>query len=419
MSHYIRRWTESEYELAATVFKAIIFSGVRQCGKTTLMQAVLPKDSAYVTLDSVQERAAAQEAPEGFLMRFRRHDCLAIDEVQKAPGLFQEIKAFADASPILRHFLLSGSSNYKALPTVHESMAGRLGEVRIRPLTEGEIQGNAPNFITRLLEGNFSKDFAYDECNKDLILQKAIRGGFPHLLEFTERQRNYWFDAYVDALVKKDFLELGDFRKPRSVDALLKLCAANSAHPFNLSQAASALELNRLTLTNYMDALQTMFLIDRIPAWQPRVADRVGKASKLVLCDTGLMSFLSGINASSLLSAPQDKAKTDLIGNLIETWVYQQLAPITDLGREWRLFHFRNAAGKEIDYVLENRCGDLICIEVKASESAKSDHFKDLRWFRKQFGPERKITSVVLYCGRKVFLLSENEVALPMAYLWD
>ena len=415
---YIRRWAEEEFALATTVFKAVIFSGVRQCGKTTLMKHGLPTDSVLLTLDDPDVWQTAQDSAMGFLLRYRNKACVAVDEVQKAPALFHAIKAVVDTRPAKGQFLLSGSSNYKTMPAIHESMAGRLGEVRLRPLTEGEIQGNPPRLIDRLWNGDFGEDASYEECNKALVLQKALQGGYPELLGFSARQRSYWFDAYVDASVKKDFLELAQFRKPELMLKLLRLCGAGSSRMVNVAEAASVLETSRPTVNEYMAALQTMYLIDKIPAWQPRMEDRTLSSPKLVVCDSGLMSYLTGIENADALKLMDSKATTDLVGKLIETWVYQQLAPLTDIGRDWNLYHYRNQRGKEIDFILEHRNGDMICFEVKASEGVKTDHFKNLRWFREQYGKDRRMKTVVLYCGWTIHQYSEDEYALPMAWLW-
>lgn len=121
------------------------------------MKESLPQDAVYVSLDKENFRQAAEEAPGGFLQQYRGRSCLAIDEVQKVPVLFHEIKAFADESPALRQYLLSGSSNYKTMPTIHESMAGRLGEVRLRPMTEGEIQGARLDLLSECTKLSFLK----------------------------------------------------------------------------------------------------------------------------------------------------------------------------------------------------------------------------------------------------------------------
>ena len=128
-----------------------------------------------------------------------------------------------------------------------------------------------------------------------------------------------------------------------------------------------------------------------MPAWMSRESDKVLSKSKLLMCDTGLMSFLAGIGSKE---------------------------PLADVRREWKIYHYRNARGREIDFLLENMAGDLICFEVKTSEGTKSDHFKNLRWFREQYGEKRRIKTVVLYCGIEDCQYSENEWALPMAYLW-
>ena len=414
----IKRWAEGEYDIAKSIFKSIIFSGVRQCGKTTLMKESMPAGTAYVSMDNVALMQQATEAPGMFLMRYRTKPCIAIDEVQKVPDLFHEIKRFSDEKEGFCQFLLSGSSDYRAMPTVHESMAGRLGEVRLRPLTEGEIQGNPPRLLQRLAENNFGETVEFEECNKEVILQKAIAGGFPVPLRAESVQRRYWYDDYVNALVKKDFLAIADFKKPNILRKLLQLCAVNSSRSVNVSEAAAALGVSRPTLMQYMATLETMYLVNQVPAWMPRESDKVLSKSKLLMCDTGLMSFLAGIGSKEPLAVLEDKNKTDLVGNLIETWVCQQLMPLADVGREWKIYHYRNARGREIDFLLENMAGDLICFEVKTSEGTKSDHFKNLRWFREQYGEKRRIKTVVLYCGIEACQYSENEWALPMAYLW-
>ncbi len=209
---YIVRWTEAQYNLAQTVFKVLIFSGARQCGKTTLMKRVLPEEGAFVSLDEVSNRLFAINEPNGFLKEYAKYSCLAIDEVQKAPVLFSEIKAFVDRKQSLRQYLLSGSSNYKTMASVSESMAGRLGEIRLRTLTEGEIQGKKPTFIHRILEKNFSLDMDKETCSREAILQKAIRGGFPDVLNNNDKQRALWFETYVDSLVNKDLKHFGLIR---------------------------------------------------------------------------------------------------------------------------------------------------------------------------------------------------------------
>lgn len=411
---YLSRWAESEYELAQTVFKAIIFSGVRQCGKTTLMQKVMPKNSAFLSMDTDAFLKVAEDSPSGLLMRYKDKACIAIDEVQKAPALFPAIKTLINQRPNKKQVLLSGSANYLTLPSVHESMAGRLGQVRLRPLTEGEIQGKPPRFIERLFKDDFNEAITFEDCNKELIVKKALLGGFPDVLNFDDAQRNFWYDAYKENSAQKDVIRLLQIRKPEVFQKLLELCASQSSHPVNITDLSSRIKVSRPTLYEYLAALETMYLTERVPLW----SEGKGGKPKLMFCDSGFMGYLDDIGQASAALALESKGATDKIGNLVETWVYEQLAPLTDLRREWHLFYYRNRDGKEIDFILENRKKDLIAIEVKASEGFKSEHIKNLRWFKEHYGANRRIKSVLLYCGWETLLLSEDEYVLPMAYLW-
>ena len=285
-------------------------------------------------------------------------------------------------------------------------------------MIEGEIQGRPPRFVERVHKAEFSETITVADCSKRVILEKALRGGFPDVLHLEGEQRDYWFEAYVGSLVMRDLLELGDFRKPQYLRMLLEQCAASSSRMVNVSSLSAAMEVNRPTVLQYLFALRTMFLAEMLPAWQNKIIKRVATTPKLMLCDSGLMAYLTNLGSVDLALGVEDKARTDLVGNLIETWVFQQLVPITDLGRKWKLCHFRNTSGKEIDFILESCDGELICLEVKASEGVKAEHFKNLRWFKEQFGKERRIWSIVLYMGQDVLRYGENEYALPMAYLW-
>lgn len=160
---------------------------------------------------------------------------------------------------------------------------------------------------------------------------------------------------------------MGDFRKPQYLRMLLEQCAASSSRMVNVSSLSAAMEVNRPTVLQYLFALQTMFLAEKLPAWQNKIIKRVATTPKLMLCDSGLMAYLTNLGSVDLALGVEDKARTDLVGNLIKTWVFQQLVPIADLGRKWKLCHFRNTSGKELDFILESRDGELICLELNNS----------------------------------------------------
>ncbi len=235
-------------------------------------------------------------------------------------------------------------------------------------------------------------------------------------MEYTDAQRNFWYDAYKENSAQKYVIRLLQIRKPEVFQKLLELCAQQSSRRINIMDLSSRLEVSRPTLYDYLAALETMYLIERVPFWsEKKVANFL---PKMMFCDSGFMGYLGDFSEASAALSLESKEATDKIGNLIETWVYEQLAPLTDLGREWHLFYYRNRDGKEVDFILENREKDLIAIEVKASEGFKSEHLKNLRWFKEHYGSNRRIKSVLLYCGWETLLLAKDEYVLPMAYLW-
>ena len=141
-----KRWASASVKEALEVFRVVFVSGVRQCGKTTLTKQLALPDSELRSLDDSAMKKVAIEDPAGFVKRKRRGP-LVIDEVQKAPSLLPEIKLVVDENTAKGQYLVTGSANIKTLPTVTESLAGRMGTVRLRPLAHGEIAGNSPMFL--------------------------------------------------------------------------------------------------------------------------------------------------------------------------------------------------------------------------------------------------------------------------------
>lgn len=404
------RLAQSDYRLAERIFKAVAVTGVRGCGKSTFVRGLLPADAAIVSLECEAVRRELDASPCGFLEQ-NRGRCLAFDEVQRIPKLFDAMKAFADESPETRQYVLTASANFRSMSSVRESMAGRLGEVRLRTLTETEIQGRNSCFVDRILAGNFDESLMSSDCSLEVILQKAYRGGFPEALGLEKAQRSQWFEVYVNNLALYELPQLGEYRKPQYLRLLLEQSAARSGRPLNVSAMSAAMQVNRPTVMQYLNALETFFLVDIIPVWRGPIWKKpalkhAARTSKLMLCDSGLAAwFLGG----------DDRERLETV---IQTWIYQQLVTMADIGKRWKLSYWRDAWGRQIDFVLENREGDLICLVVRPEESVLDADFADLRHFREQVGKDFRVWSIVLYAGREVKCYGEGEIALPMAYLW-
>ena len=420
---YLHRLVEEEFRLTAQTMRIVLVSGPRQCGKTTLLKAMLRPGDLFLSFDDEATREAAASDPVAFFRPYlKKYQRIAIDEVQKVPTLFAGMKMIVDEEPIPGRFLISGSSNYQALPGVNESLAGRLGEVRLKTMTASEIAGtDKANLIERWVDADWGQPiYSIQECSKDVVLEKALSGGYPEICLKDSRSRKIWFENYIDRLLEHDLKEIGQFEKTEALRKLLSLLSSQSSRTTSVNELSKAVNLQGTTLNRYLGALKTMYLIDEVPAWSKKTLVRLAKSPNRYISDSGLMSALLGHSELRTLNAwvmRTGKVGTDFIGNLVETWVFNQLSPIARASGGWKIFHLRLSQRQEIDFVLENDFGEQILIEVKASETVTADDFKHIEWFMKN-NPQTALRGIVLYCGQAVRNFAERCTALPMATFW-
>ncbi len=415
---YITRWGQTYLDFCLSFMKVVLIAGPRQCGKTTLMRHVLDENQdVFVSLDSTGVAEYVRSAPAGFLADHKQYRRVALDEVQKVPDLFSEIKYDVDQSDTAGRYLMTGSASFHAMPTVNESLAGRLGLIRLRTLTEGEIQGNPPRFIERILTEDFSGKGLF-ACTKSSIIEKALKGGYPGLIGKPSDVRKNWFDFYVNSLIDHDLKDVSNIRKKHALNELLVSVASYSSKLLVIKNLGDKLSLNRETMLQYLGALEALYLVDKVPAWTRLDYDRIGRSPKVFVTDSGLMAALLGFSHHEAVFKDVI-VDADFTGKLVETWVYCQLAGLLTVESDWKLNHFRTRDGHEIDFLLENRRGDLIGIEVKAGEKVSASDFKHMDWFREKIAGQRRFTAVLLYAGDAVRRFGEQRFAVPFAMLWS
>lgn len=219
MKSYIHRLAEPLFSQTAEIMRIVLVSGPRQCGKTTLLKAMLTKDDLFLTFDDDETLRSAIADPNAFLRFYsQKYKRIALDEIQKAPVLLGALKKTADEDPRPGRFLISGSSNYQALPGAVESLAGRLGEVRLRTMSAREMAGNCSvDLIDRLCQKDFGPLFySPQDCSKSIVLSKALEGGYPGIIGKQPQSRSIWFRNYISRLIEKDLKDLGSFEKTAS-----------------------------------------------------------------------------------------------------------------------------------------------------------------------------------------------------------
>ncbi|MGN6424324.1 MAG: ATP-binding protein [Asticcacaulis sp.] len=407
-----QRWQASSIRTALKERRVILLEGPRQCGKTTLARQMAGggEGTIYRTLDDQTLLNSAFEDPHGFVAH--GNELMIIDEVQRAPLLLPAVKKDVDENETPGRFILTGSANIQSLPKVNESLAGRVRKVRLRPLSEGELENAQPQFLARIFAGD-AKSLPASTLNKDDYLTRALRGGFPEAVRLgSERQRRLWHKDYLQALIDRDLRDIANIRRQDSLLKLIEALAAWSSKYMDVSAIGASLSLTHGTLESYINAVETLYLVDRVRPWTKTDYARIGKKDKLFMADTGLMASCMGWSLDKV------RLNGELNGKLIETFVYTQLAALVDASSgEYTLSHYRDREKREVDFLVENDDA-IVGIEVKAGTNIDADSFKHLKWFKANMAGEKPFYSIVLYSGEYTVSFGEGLWAVPTSALW-
>lgn len=411
---FLPRAVEPRLREALADTPVIVVNGARQAGKTTLATSLLSGGiGSFTTLDDPDTRDAAQADPAGFLRG--RAEPLVIDEIQRAPDLLLAIKASIDRDRRPGRFVLTGSTRFLTVPTLSESLAGRVEIVELWPFSQGELGGTTDGFIDRLFADPAWTQLKASAPDRTEYLRRASVGGFPEAVSrSTDRARRRWFDSYFTTVIQRDISELGDVRKIEELPRLVKLLSARTASVLNISDLSRDARLKWETAREYMALLETVFLVHRLPAWSTNLTSRMTKQAKVFLTDSGLVAFLLGTSAQAL--AEQGSPHS---GQLFETFVVNELRKqVTWAETDVALHHYRDRDGVEVDVVVEARDGRVAALEVKSSGRVQKTDLRGLRLLRDRLG-SRLGQGLVLYCGEEARELEDRLFAVPASTLWQ
>jgi predicted AAA+ superfamily ATPase len=321
------------------------------------------------------------------------------------------IKQIVDANNRPGQFLLTGSADIRTLPTVTDSLAGRISHIRLRGLTIGEILRVKPTFLVRSFHEDWPLQIrGYD---KPTVLNLAFRGGYPEALRLTETERRQWFEDYTKSLLSRDLRDIANIQRQDVMEALLKALSAWSSKFMDVGAICSKLSISRNTFKSYVNALIALCLFEKVPPWIKTDYERVGRREKLFATDTGLMAHLLNWRFADV-SLDSDKS-----GKIIETLVFNELSAQIDLDYHYRLSHYQDREKREIDFLIENDQGAILGIEVKAGSALSKNDFKHMTWFKNNIAPDKKFIGVVLYTGEHTLPFGANMYSVPIAALWE
>ena len=399
-------------------FRIVYLAGPRQAGKTTLARLVSRDlEMEYITLDDQSALASAQNDPHGFVRSLGRRSAV-LDEFQYAPTLIAAIKETSDnLEPHERgKFLLTGSADIFRSARTQESLPGHMARLELLPLAIAELGGQPLNVVDHLWAGDFTSA-PTTPTTREEIASLVLRGGYPEVQSKSRRGKQAWFRSYIDGRLYKDFETLhaarGDYLS--KLRALAPWLAGVSGNLLKYANIANDLELDDRLSKRYVEVLELMHIVRRLPAWtKGRAKRQATRMPKLHYVDTGLACHLLGLRGErQLLASPH-------YGGLLESLVCMEFCKHNAWAEEEvDLWHFRDNRKREVDIVMERGDSRIIGVEVKASASVRKEDFLGLAALAESAGDTFE-RGVLFFGGQDVLPFSvggRRFHALPLGML--
>lgn len=407
-----RRYIEQRVEAALADTRVVLLNGARQAGKSTLAQRIgQRRHGRYLSLDDPAALVAARADPAAFVGGF--DGLTVIDEVQLEPALFRALKLEVDRDRRPGRFLLTGSANVFLLPRAAESLAGRIEILPLWPLSQDELRGRPAHFPDRMLSASPWRASRH-AVDRAAVCRRILAGGFPEALgRETAERRAAWFRSYLATLTQRDVRDLARIEGLTELPRLLALLAARAGALANAAEISRSAGISHSTLRRYLGLLEAVFVLQPLPAWSTNLGKRLVRSPKIHLVDSGVTAHLRGD------ADPEALARSPGLGPLLETFVVQELRKqLGWSGASASLHHFRTAAGREVDVVLEGPARQVAGIEVKASAKVGPRDFEGLKALAEAAGAQFT-RGIVLYLGENDLAFGEGLRAVPLPALWE
>ena len=383
------------------VMPAVVVTGARQTGKSTLAQRLTPGKRRFFSLDDLDVIDEARRDPDALVGGLQP---VTLDEVQREPDLLRAVKRAIDRRRRPGQFLLTGSANLLLMRRVSESLAGRASYLTLWPMTRREQQGLGRCGVWEELL------LAGDEAWLDLLAAQpdkpqdwralARRGGFPtpalHLR--TDRDRTIWFDGYVRTYLERDLQQLSAIAALPDFRRLMRAACLRLGQLLSQTELGRDVAMPQPTVHRYLNLLETSYMLVRVPAYAVNRTKRLIKSPKLYWADVGVALHMS------------DGAEPG--GAHLENLVLHDLLAWRDARVERaEILYWRTTIGEEVDFVIE-AAGRLLAVEVKASGRPRLADAAHLRTFRAEYGDKAR-AGLLLHTGNTLEWLTPDVLAAP------
>lgn len=382
------------------VMPAVVVTGARQTGKSTLAQALTPGDRRFVSLDDLDAMELARRDPEALV----EGPPVTLDEVQREPDLLRAVKRAIDRKRRAGQFLLTGSANLLLMRGVSESLAGRASYLTLWPMARREQRGlGRCGLWEELLSAKDSEWpglLRRDTAGQEDWVALSRRGGFPtpavHMR--TAAERVVWFEGYVRTYLERDLQTLSSIAALPDFRRLMRAACLRLGQLVNQTELARDVALPQPTVHRYLNLLETSYLLVRVPAYAVNRTKRLIKTPKLYWGDVGLALHLAG------LAEPTGAHLENLVLHDLLCWRDSRV-------ERAEILYWRTAPGEEVDFVVEAG-RQLLPIEVKATPRPRLRDAAPLRAFRAEYGKAAR-TGLLVHTGTAVEWLAPDVLAVP------
>lgn len=412
--NYRNRHLESKILKFSRISPAVLLTGARQTGKSTLFSHVLKPAIKTMVFDPVVDIGNARRDPEFFLSQ--NPPPVVFDEIQYAPELLPAIKRRIDSNNKPGQYFLTGSQNLSLLKNVSESLAGRVIVLELGTMSLAERSSRAGEISKTWIEDLFQKKAASLLKQRlrlpareiePTLFERIWRGGFPRLLDLSNDALPDMFHSYISTYIERDIRILLHIEDQHLFSRFFALCAALTAQEINHSQLGREIGITPQTAGRWVAMLRATYQWLEIPPFYGSTIKRISGRTKGYLTDTGLAAFLHKI------SSPQALAVHPLQGALFETHV------VLDIFRQMclmsvppRIYHWRAHGGVEVDLLLE-RDGVFIPIEIKSGARITNADTRGIRTFRETYPNIKHGIGCIMAGVENSFELPDRIVVLP------
>ena len=404
---YISRHLEQRIQDLSRSYAAILLTGPRQSGKTTMLRTLAEKENAgrrYVTLDDLTVRDMAKNDPALFLQMYKPP--VLIDEIQYAPELFSYIKIHIDRNHRPGDFWMTGSQIFRLMRGIQESLAGRVALLHMSPLSQREMTGMPCAPFTVDFDRLLAEQEKFTPVTTPELFERLWQGAMPGLVSGEYSDRNIYYSSYLSTYIERDVRDLSGNINALKFNRFVTAVAARTAQLLNYKALADDADIDLPTAKDWINILETLGIIFLLHPYANNVLKRTIKTPKVYFYDTGLVCYLTK------WSSPEVAENGAMNGALLENFTVSELMKsYQNAGLEPYLYFYRDRDTKEIDVIME-RDGKLFPLEIKKTVSPDKRLTRVFKTIDKS--PLQRGTGVVLCMAEQLGAFDKDNLIVPI-----